>query len=562
MNFFFSTPMTHIMLFISSLFLFINQAPATSCNLCKSSVYHLDSLINSSTGIGLFKSALTEACKLFPEKSMDIVGKSNNCQGKKNCDILCKGMIDEFIGEFIYIATKTTISPQDVCSLIKLCPKIPHKPYIVPNNTLINSNTTDYSGEPHFNNWNNNTGLGKFIQITDIHLDIYYKQGYHTNCGLPICCRPDSNSFSNDNVNISNKWGSPYGKCDIPISLLKSVLNFTSNNIDNVDSIFLTGDGPPHDIWEQSRRYNLNVNDAIRTFTKYYFPNTSVFPIIGNHDTFPINQEPGLTQSDWLYKNLSMRWKYWFSNDSLNTFNFGGFYTQRVKPGFRIIGLNTNVYPKENWWQSLYNKDDYGHQLAWLRDVLNQSKVNQEKVIILAHHSPNNWYSKEFIDYYTNLLLEYSDIIEISIYGHQHSGPSLRLFYNNSVPKSFGIVGGSLTTYTELNPTFTVYIYNRTTNEIIDFEIWWADLINISDDINWVMQYKFLERHNINSLNPIDLDIFAKSLLTNKTNWENYKNDYYRNISQSDGGKTNIELYCEIISLNEEEYKVCLNNNI
>ena len=87
-------------------------------------------------------------------------------------------------------------------------------------------------------------------------------------------------------------------------------------------------------------------------------------------------------------------------------------------------------------------------------------------------------------------------------------------------------------------------------------------MINISDDINWVMQYKFLERHNINSLNPVDLDIFAKSLLTNKTNWENYKNDYYRNISQSDGGKTNIELYCEIISLNEEEYKVCLNNNI
>ena len=56
----------------------------------------------------------------------------------------------------------------------------------------------------------------------------------------------------------------------------------------------------------------------------------------------------------------------------------------------------------------------------------------------------------------------------------------------NNQTKSIGVVGGSVTTYTQLNPAFTVYTYNRTTNRIIDFEIWWTDLIQNPDNPNWV----------------------------------------------------------------------------
>ena len=532
--------------------------PKTYCQVCDFSVYHIDTIINSSVGIYLTRSLLTKTCQLFPEKSMEIVGKSNSCQGKHNCDILCEGMINEYIDEFIFIMTNTKLSPYQVCSSIKMCPTKNNTPYVIPNTTLIKSNTTNYQNEPRFKNWNLTTGIGKFIQITDVHLDLNYKSGYEANCGLPICCNPN---YSNSKLSIkSGVWGSPMGKCDIPLKLLKSLLEFVHDNIE-IDGIFYTGDGPPHDIWKQSRRYNLNINRIITNLINYNLPNISISPIIGNHDTFPLNQEPGLNKSSWLYNNLAYNWKKYFSEDSHKTFTFGGFYTQRLRPGLRVIGLNTNVYPQENWWQSLYNHDDYGHQFAWLIDVLKQSRRNVEKIIILAHHSPNNWYNNDFIQYYNDILIEYSDIIEISIYGHEHTGPGIRLYFDkNNQTKSIGIVGGSVTTYTELNPAFTVYTYNRTTNEIIDFEIWWTDLIQNPENPNWVHQYNFLERHGIKEFTPSSINSFANQLKNNKTIYTNYKQDYYRNVEQTNGGKSQIELYCEIISLNQEEYKACLSN--
>ena len=133
----------------------------------------------------------------------------------------------------------------------------------------------------------------------------------------------------------------------------------------------------------------------------YNFPNTSVTPIIGNHDTFPINQLDDNNISEWLYNSLGDIWSNWLSDDSIKTFKYGGFYTQLIKPGLRVITLNTNVYPKENWWQSLYYHSDFIHQFAWFKDVLEQSRNNNEKIIILAHHYLV-WFESQYHEYINN----------------------------------------------------------------------------------------------------------------------------------------------------------------
>ena len=67
--------------------------PKTYCQVCDFSVYHIDTVINSSFGVYLVKTLLTKTCQLFPDKSMEIVGKSNSCQGKHNCDILLHSVV-------------------------------------------------------------------------------------------------------------------------------------------------------------------------------------------------------------------------------------------------------------------------------------------------------------------------------------------------------------------------------------------------------------------------------------------------------------------------------------
>ena len=110
------------------------------------------------------------------------------------------------------------------------------------------------------------------------------------------------------------------------------------------------------------------------------------------------------------------------------------------------------------------------------------------------------------MEYYKQLLIKYKDIITITLYGHEHNGPSLRMVYDNNGPQMFGFVGGSLTTYSELNPAFTVYTYNRTNNEIIDLENWWTDLVETPNEINWKKRSNFidlygLKRFDLNNLN-------------------------------------------------------------
>jgi sphingomyelin phosphodiesterase len=51
-----------------------------------------------------------------------------------------------------------------------------------------------------------------------------------------------------------------YG-CDAPYILINSTLQFVATQ--EVDFIIITGDLPPHDVWEQSRAENLNATKMV-----------------------------------------------------------------------------------------------------------------------------------------------------------------------------------------------------------------------------------------------------------------------------------------------------------
>ena len=52
----------------------------------------------------------------------------------------------------------------------------------------------------------------------------------------------------------------------------------------------VTGDYPAHDIWLQSREYNMNTAKVMIDLVKKYFPDKKIIPSLGNHDSFPCNR--------------------------------------------------------------------------------------------------------------------------------------------------------------------------------------------------------------------------------------------------------------------------------
>jgi len=104
---------------------------------------------------------------------------------------------------------------QKACSRIDLCPA-PLPGPITPARPIFPSNLSDLTGEKEWSSWENDSGIGYFLHITDQHIDRLYKEGFNNDCGLPICCR-EQNGRGKD-ATTSGKWGS-YQGCDIPVEL-------------------------------------------------------------------------------------------------------------------------------------------------------------------------------------------------------------------------------------------------------------------------------------------------------------------------------------------------------
>lgn len=57
-----------------------------------------------------------------------------------------------------------------------------------------------------------------------------------------------------------------------------------------LDFILWTGDNPPHDIWEESPMTQLFRTEYLCDRLYAAFPYTSVYPALGNHETYPCDQ--------------------------------------------------------------------------------------------------------------------------------------------------------------------------------------------------------------------------------------------------------------------------------
>ena len=123
------------------------------------------------------------------------------------------------------------------------------------------------------------------------------------------------------------QWGD-YRNCDLPIwtfeDLLKQLSEKNTGEKSPIDYILFTGDIPAHDVWAQSKSQQIEMIFNVTSTLKKYFPNTPVYPAVGNHDSFPANSFPpdelnvnSKFNIDWLYQTLARAWKPWLSENAL-----------------------------------------------------------------------------------------------------------------------------------------------------------------------------------------------------------------------------------------------------
>ncbi|XP_063982405.1 sphingomyelin phosphodiesterase-like [Diachasmimorpha longicaudata] len=451
---------------------------------------------------------------------------------------VCEGVNQVFAPEVIYILRKVDMTPREICSFImgdqcyyvatpshewEVSLPLVKKPVVQPLIPPKKGGRTL-----------------KVLHISDTHYDPYYEEGANAECGDPLCCRVSSEAPASPSGR-AGKWGD-YRKCDTPKRTLDHMLQHIQNTHPDIDYIIWTGDIPPHDSWNQTREENLqNLRDTVSQMLDA-FPNTSIFPALGNHESAPVNSFPVPSAPDnytisWLYDELNEQWQRLLSSNASNTVKRGGFYSVVVKPGFRIISVNTNYCNNLNFWL-LLNSTDPVNELQWLIDELQAAEDKNEKVHIIGHIPPGTSDClKIWSGNYYRIINRYESTITAQFFGHTHFD-EFELFYDIDEltrPVSVAYIGPSVSPYENLNPGYRIYYVDDDgrlpTRQVVDHETWIMNLeeANFYGTPFWWRLYSARDAYDMASLQPSDWNQLIDRMIDDTEIFDVYYKNYHKN---------------------------------
>ena len=129
------------------------------------------------------------------------------------------------------------------------------------------------------------------------------------------------------------------------------------------DILFWTGDNSAHNIWTNTEEEVTGYTEAVTNVIKNAIKDTdiSVMPILGNHDTWPVdNQDFDKPNSNYAINHVKEFWRdeNWLGDETADKFGEYGFYSKELTvvngkalpTGSRVIGYNTNSCDMLNFY--------------------------------------------------------------------------------------------------------------------------------------------------------------------------------------------------------------------
>ncbi|KAG5417898.1 PPN1 [Candida metapsilosis] len=262
---------------------------------------------------------------------------------------------------------------------------------------------------------------GRFLHITDIHPDPYFKEGSSFD---EMCHRSKGDA---------SKYGDAISGCDAPVALMESTIKWVEENLkDKIDFIVWTGDNVRHDNDRNYPRTEQNIfemNEHVsklmyETFKKNDTPELEVdlIPSLGNNDVYPHNLfSIGPTLQT---RELFQIWQRFIPQSQLHTFNRGAYFFKEVIPGqLAILSINTlYLFQSNPLVDNCDKRKQPGYKLfEWLGYVLKELRARNMKVWLTGHVPPNEKnYDLTCLRKYVVWIYEFRDIIVGGLYGHMN----------------------------------------------------------------------------------------------------------------------------------------------
>ena len=427
----------------------------------------------------------------------------------------------------------------------------------------------------------------KFWQIGDIHYDKYYTESGEIG---DWCHKVESG--------IAGKFGEY--QCETSRDLFESALQAMKRINPDPDFIISTGDSTPHwnhpdyPDWEYIYQAESFITDKIIE----YFPNTTVIPVLGNHDAYlPDN----FTYNDReVYGNTSLYrsrqyidflersgWTQFIPEGKARMdFEFCGYHMRHLPDlNLDVIAMNTNLYYRT----SIIDLDPC-EQFFWVSDQLKMAKKKNRKVIITGHVPPG-FYEREYIgpyfdqirqdepinkgdinnQMYSYMANEHHDTIVAHIFGHTHTDTFRVLTDKYRNPTGAMLLAPSITPLVThqypsvgTNPGIRQYLYPNNSDSLLDYQQYFLNLekANLLEAAQWTTLYNFSTSYNVTDLSGASLRRVLESI---KVDDGLFQKAYQYNTLERDNGRPcdydcKINFVCAMGNTQEEDMHNCLDS--
>ncbi|KAH8094784.1 Metallo-dependent phosphatase-like protein [Cristinia sonorae] len=258
---------------------------------------------------------------------------------------------------------------------------------------------------------------GRFLHITDMHPDPYYRVGMSEKSA---CHRKKPRKAKER----SGVFGMPFSDCDSPFTLTNYTLDFIEQQwASDIDFVVWTGDSARHDNDRKLPRttkeiYDLNRAVARRMESVFTSKGIPVIPSIGNNDVWRPNE---------VTFEFSSIWRAFVPFPSYQVFQRGGYFSVEVIPSsLAVISLNTMYFYDSNkavgGCEPKDPEDPGNLQLDWLEVQLKMFRSKGMQVWISGHVPPSasNYFPDCHVRY-VELSLRFQDTIVGHLFGHMNA---------------------------------------------------------------------------------------------------------------------------------------------
>ena len=366
-----------------------------------------------------------------------------------------------------------------------------------------------------------------------------------TDGGLVIGFISDMHLMVNPDDCADNK-GWKYGTfgCDSTAALLDITLTAMSRELSRLPRriVFMLGDAAQHQALD-SWNTNITIAAIHSVYEQFHlhFPDTPVFPTIGNNDLEQHNSVPDPSWYDTLLPVFESAVRRGgvvvLPSDFRDEFRAGGYYSATLEQeaeeeGLTVISLNTNIFAS-NMGDPSTQTNGAARQLEWLEMVLERAKG---RTAIIGHHPPmlslyamtrlgvikNHW-REDCLEEFLKICKKYHDKIMGIFTGHEHQDSFGAQKYEGVEISAFSMP--SVSPIYQGQPSFSIATLS---NEYHLLDIYayhtWLDFYNrlkTEPEFSWNASYS--EILSLTELNSTGMLLKADNIISESDGMETFR---------------------------------------